>query len=514
MPPARRPDILIVMADQMVPSALPFHGNPVTQAPAMSWLAESGVVFDAAYTGSPLCSPGRASFMTGLLPSRTRTYDNAAEFTSEIPTFAHYLRRAGYRTVLSGKMHFCGPDQLHGFEERLTTDIYPADYGWTPDWDRPHERPTWYHDMSSVLDAGPCVRSNQLDFDDEVAFAAERSLFSHIRSGNERPFCYVVSFSHPHDPFAIPRKWWDLYRDEDIPMPAAGLSGEGSLHPHERRLRAVCAMDGMPLTDDHVRAARRAYYGAISYVDDHTSRLLGLLRETSRLDDTVVIVTSDHGEMLGERGAWYKMSFYEGAARVPLVVRAPALFPPGRVPTAVSTMDLLPTLVGLASDGDQPGLVGPLDGRSLLPHLSGAPDHDEVAAEYLAEGAIAPIVMIRRGRHKFIHSPADPDQLFDLAADPDEAANLAADPASAGLVAEFRREIAARWDLQTLDRDVRQSQQRRLAVSMALGIGVQTPWDFTPTYDATRRYIRNHMDLGDLEEMARFPPVQRNAPRP
>src|SRR2546429_180938 len=433
MPAGRRPDILIIMADQLVPSALPFHGNAVTQAPALSWLAESGVVFDAAYTASPLCSPGRASFLTGLLPSRTRAYDNAAEFASQIPTFAHYLRSAGYRTVLAGKMHFCGPDQLHGFEERLTTDIYPADYGWTPDWDRPHERPGWYHDTSSVVDAGPCVRSNQLDFDDEVAFAAERSLFGHIRSGDERPFCYVVSFSHPHDPFTISRQWWDLYRDEDIPLPAGGAGpSEAALHPHERRLREVCAMNGAEITEDHVRAALRAYYGAISCVDDHTSRLIGLLRDTGRLDDTVVIVTSDHGEMLGERGAWYKMSFFEGAARVPLVVRAPALFPPGRVPAAVSTMDLLPTLVGLAHDGDLPGIVGPLDGRSLLPHLSGTPDRDEVVAEYLAEGAIAPIVMIRRGQHKFIHSPADPDLLFDLASDPHELANLAGDPAWAG----------------------------------------------------------------------------------
>jgi choline-sulfatase len=513
MPAARRPDILIVMGDQMVPSALPFHGNPVTRAPAMSWLAESGVVFDAAYTASPLCAPGRASFMTGLLPSRTRAYDNAAEFSSEIPTFAHYLRTAGYRTVLSGKMHFCGPDQLHGFEERLTTDIYPADYGWTPDWDRPHERPAWYHDMSSVLDAGPCIRSNQLDFDDEVAFAARRSLFGHIRSGDERPFCYVVSFSHPHDPFAIPRKWWDLYRDADIPMPATGYD-EAALHPHERRLRAVCAMTDAPVTADHVRAARRAYYGAISYVDDHVSGLIDLLRETGRLDDTVVVVTSDHGEMLGERGAWYKMSFYEGSARVPLVVRAPALFAPGRVPEPVSTMDLLPTLAGIAAGSDLPGVVGPLDGRSLLPHLSGTPDRDEVVAEYLAEGAIAPIVMIRRGQHKFIHSPADPDQLFDLAADPGEQVNLASDPSWAAVTDGFRRGVAARWDLRMLDSSVRESQQRRLAVSQALGTGAQAPWDFAPAYDASRRYIRNHMDLADLEQMARFPPVQGSGGRP
>jgi choline-sulfatase len=512
MPADLGPDILIIMADQLVPSALPFHGNPVTQVPTLSWLAESGVVFDAAYTASPLCAPGRASFMTGLLPSRTRVYDNAAQFSSEIPTFAHYLRRAGYRTVLAGKMHFCGPDQLHGFEERLTTDIYPADYGWTPDWDRPHQRPSWYHDMSSVIDAGPCVRSNQLDFDEEVAFAAERSLFGQIRSRDERPFCYVVSFSHPHDPFTISRRWWELYSDVDVPLPAAGLD-EASLHPHERRLREVCAMNGIEITEDHVRAARRAYYGAISYVDDLTSRLIGLLHDTGRLDGTVVIVTSDHGEMLGERGAWYKMSFFEGAARVPLIVRAPLLFRPGRVPTPVSTMDLLPTLAGLAHDGDLSGIVGPLDGRSLLPHLSGSPDHDEVVAEYLAEGAIAPIVMIRRGRHKFIHSPADPDQLYDLAADPHERANLADDPASAGLAGEFRREVAARWDLTTLDREVRQSQRRRIAVSEALGTGTQTPWDFTPRYGASRRYIRNHMNLADLEKMARFPPVERRAPR-
>jgi choline-sulfatase len=169
-------------------------------------------------------------------------------------------------------------------------------------------------------------------------------------------------------------------------------------------------------------------------------------------------------------------------------------------------MDLLPTLAGLA--GSPPDVVGPLDGRSLLPHLSGAPDHDEVVAEYLAEGAIAPIVMIRRGNCKFISSPADPDQLFDLESDPHERVNLADDPASAELAARFRQDAAARWDLAAVDHEVRLSQQRRLAVTRALGTGAQTPWDFSPPYDAARRYIRNHMDLGELERMARFPPVR------
>jgi len=495
----RRPDILLIMADQMTPSALPCYGNPVTLAPAMSALAASGVAFDAAYTASPLCSPARASLLTGQLPSRTGVYDNAAEFSAHIPTFAHQLRGAGYRTVLAGKMHFCGPDQLHGFEERLTTDIYPADFGWTPDWNRPDERPSWYHDMSSVTDAGPCLRSNQLDFDDEVAFAAERSLFGHIRARDKRPFCYVVSFSHPHDPFTISRPWWDLYEGKDIPLPR---TAPGRPHPHELRLRAVCAMDEAPVTSAQIRAARRAYYGAISYVDDHISRLLAVLRETDRLDGTVIIVTSDHGEMLGERGAWYKMSLFEGSARVPLIVWSPALFRAHRVQAAASTMDLLPTLAALAGAGDP---VGPLDGRSLLPHLSGTPDRDEAVAEYLAEGAIAPIVMIRTGRHKFIHSPADPDLLFDLVSDPDELVNLAEDPARASLAETFRQQVAAHWDLPSLDRQVRLSQQRRLAVHAALTAGIQPAWDYTPAYDASRRYVRGHMTLADIERLARFP---------
>jgi choline-sulfatase len=151
---AKAPNILIVMADQMAPAFLPIYGHPLVRAPNMQALARDGVVFDSAYCASPLCAPSRASFMSGLLPSRTRVYDNAAEFAADIPTFAHALRLRGYRTILSGKMHFCGPDQLHGFEQRLTTDIYPADFNWTPDWDRPDHRPSWYHNMSSVRDAG------------------------------------------------------------------------------------------------------------------------------------------------------------------------------------------------------------------------------------------------------------------------------------------------------------------------------------------------------------------------
>jgi len=503
---ATQPNILIVMVDQLAPAFLPVYGHKIVKAPNLLSLAERGVVFESAYCNSPLCSPSRAVFMTGQLPSRTGVYDNAAEFRSDIPTFAHHLRNLGYETILSGKMHFCGPDQVHGFERRLTTDIYPADYGWTPDWDRPLDRPDWYHNMSSVTEAGLCVRTNQLDFDDEVVFEAERAIFDLARARDRRPFLLVASLTHPHDPFAITEEYWSRYRDDEIDMPQPAVPF-AELDPHSLRLRHVCAMDAQPFSEQNIRDARHAYYGAISYVDDNLGRLMSALH-VARLDgDTIILFLGDHGEMLGERGLWFKMTFFEGAARVPLIVSAPERFAPRRVKASVSLVDVLPTLVDLAG-GDAAALAGSIDGRSLRPHLTGEEGHDEAIGEYLAEGAIAPMVMIRRGRHKFIHSSPDPDQLYDLERDPGERVNLSSYAETAETLFAFRAEVARRWDLMRLDEEVRASQRRRRLVNAALTKGEHRAWDFQPFRDASRAYVRNTIPLDDLEAMARFPSVK------
>jgi choline-sulfatase len=501
---ARRPNVLILMADQLAAGALPAYGNRVARTPHMDALAERGVVFGGAYCNSPLCAPSRAVFMSGRLPSATGAYDNAAEFPSQVPTFAHYLRHAGYRTSLTGKMHFCGPDQLHGFEERLTTDIYPADYGWTPDWRHPDARPDWYHNMDSVTLAGPCVRTNQLDFDEEVAFSARQRLFDIARGADDRPFLMVVSLSHPHDPFTIPDPWWSRIGDAEVDMPRVRRE-DVAADPHSLRLRHVCAMDEQAVTEAQVRAARRAYYGACSFVDDQVGMLLEALRSAGMEQETIVILLADHGEMLGERGLWYKMSFFEAACRVPLVVHAPGFFSAGRREAPVSLADILPTLAEIAGDGQRPEYATPLDGRSLLPQLSGGAGQDEVLGEYLAEGALAPILMLRRGTAKFVHSPADPDQLYDLETDPEERVNLASDPLHAPAVAALRAEVGCRWDLDRLNQDVLASQQRRRFVAEALRQGAPTSWDHQPIRDASRLYIRNGAKLDDLEATARFP---------
>jgi len=503
---SEQPNFLILMADQLTARALPAYGNRVAKTPHIDGLAAGGVVFDSFYCNSPLCEPSRLSFLSGRQVSAIGAYDNAAEFPAQVPTFAHYLRRTGYQTVLSGKMHFGGADQLHGFEERLTTDIYPADFGWTPDWSRFEHRPSWYHSMDSVTQAGPCTRTNQIDFDDEVVFQARQKLFDMARAKDRRPFCMVASMTHPHDPYVIPRGYWDRYAGVDIDMPRVHIPVD-ELDPHSRRLRHVCGLDLQPVNDAQVRAARRAYYGALAYVDDQVGVLLAALADARFADNTIVLLLADHGDMLGERGLWYKMNFFEPACRIPLIVHAPGRFAARRVKESASLVDILPTLCELAG-GMSMTYATPLDGRSLTPQLSGNLGPDEVIGEYLAEGAIAPLVMIKRGRYKFVHSPVDPDQLYDLLDDPDEVRNLALVPQHAARVQQFLAEVARRWDMPSLHAAVVASQQRRHLVYEALRTGRYTPWDFQPRRDASRQYVRNDQDLGDLETMARFPPFQ------
>ena len=493
------PNILILMVDQLAGTLFPDGPADWLHAPNLKRLAERSTRFANAYTASPLCAPARASFMSGQLPSRTRVYDNAAEFASDIPTFAHHLRRAGYRTMLSGKMHFVGPDQLHGLEERLTTDIYPADFGWTPDYRKPGERiDWWYHNLGSIAGAGVAETTNQLEYDDDVVHQASRKLYDLSRGHDARPWCLTVSLSHPHDPYVARRRFWDLYEDCAHLDPAFPPVAEDAMDRHSRRIMEASDWLSYAVTPEQVRRARRAYFANISYVDAKIGELLAVLDATRQ--GAAVVFLSDHGDMLGERGMWFKMSFREASARVPLMIAAPGL-EPGLVTTPVSTLDLAPTLCAIA--GVSMDEVAPwTDGVSLMERGEG---RGPVPMEYAAEASEAPMVALRDGRWKHVRCALDPDMLFDLDADPHETKNLAGDPAHATTLARLHAMSEARWDLGAFDRSVRESQARRIVVYEALRNGSYFPWDFQPLQRASERYMRNHMDLNVLEENQRFP---------
>jgi len=500
----RRPNFLILMVDQMTGTLCPDGPADFLHAPNLKALAEAALRFRNCYTPSPLCLPSRASFMSGLLPSRTGVYDNAAEVAASLPTFAHHLRRAGYRTVLSGKMHFVGPDQLHGFEERLTTDIYPADFGWTPDYRKPGERiDWWYHNLGSVTGAGIAEITNQLEFDDEVAFHGEAEIYRLARRRESQPWCLTVSFTHPHDPYVARQRYWDRYEDCPALLPEVAAIPYESQDPHSQRLLDAVDFRNFDISEAHIRRARRAYFANISYLDEKIGRLLDALKRCGMEQDTVVIFCADHGDMLGERGLWFKMSFFEGSARIPMMISGPGLGS-GRVDTPVSALDLVPTLTelaGIAIDGD----AVQLDGESLLPLARGDTRRTPVLMEYAAEGSYAPLVSLRDGRFKFNYCELDPPQLFDLGADPQELDNLAADPAQAAKVEAFTAQVHARWNMRRFDSEVRQSQARRWVVYDALRQGTYQPWDYQPEAKASERFMRNHMDLNTVEEKSRFP---------
>lgn len=509
----KKPNILYIMADQMAAPLQKFNDpDSVIKTPHLDELARTGVNFASAYCNSPLCAPSRFTMCTGQLPSKIGGYDNASILAPEVPTYAHYLRREGYETALAGKMHFIGPDQLHGFEHRLTSDIYPGDLGWAVNWDKPEERQEWYHNMSSVMQAGPCVRSNQLDYDEDVMHKAQQYLYDYVRSDPEtrRPFALTISLTHPHDPYTMIREYWDRYEGVEIPLPKTEIAQEDQ-DSHSKRLLKTIDLWGNPVPDEAKIRARRAYFAACSFVDDQVGKLVKLLKNCYLEEDTIIVFSGDHGDMLGERSLWYKMSWFENSSRVPMIVNCPSKFEPRQVRESVSTMDLLPTFVDLAG-GDASAIL-PIDGVSLHEYLvSDKPGKDEVFGEYMGEGTVTPTYMIRRNQWKYTYSLVDPAQLFDLVNDPRELQDLAysKDPQHQKVLAGFQAEAREKWDFQKIHQDVLKSQRTRQIVWSALQIGHKESWDYQPPYNDKDRFIRSHIPLDDLERRARFPVVDHN----
>ncbi len=348
-----------------------------------------------------------------------------------------------------------------------------------------------------------------MEYDDEVAFLANQKLYQLSRENDDesrRPWCLTVSFTHPHDPYVARRKFWDLYEDCEHLTPEVGAIPLDEQDPHSQRIMLSCDYQNFDVTEENVRRSRRAYFANISYLDEKVGELIDTLTRTRMLDDTLILFCSDHGDMLGERGLWFKMNFFEGSARVPLMIAGPGIAP-GLHLTPTSNLDVTPTLADLA--GISLEEVRPwTDGVSLVPMVNGVERTEPVLMEYAAEASYAPLVAIREGKWKYVYCALDPEQLFDLEADPLELTNLAENPrgpVDQATLTAFRDMRAAHWDMEAFDAAVRESQARRWVVYEALRNGAYYPWDHQPLQKASERYMRNHMNLDTLEESKRYP---------
>lgn len=488
----KTPNILMIMADQLAAKYTGTYGHPLVKTPHIDALAERGVRFDQAYTNCPICAPSRASMCAGQLVSNIGTFDNGTELPASTPTLMHHLKRAGYRTWLSGKMHFIGPDQHHGFDRRLTTDIYPSSFNWTPDW-RQSPCPNPGSAVDQLSESGLCDWSLQLDYDEEVHARALAGLRDLARlQGEGQPFFLCASYTHPHDPFYITREWWDLYDHDEVDMPVPGPIPFEEMHPYDQWLQIHHMVDRYPPTEEDVRTSRHAYYGMVSYFDDKVGELVGELGRLGMADDTIVIVTSDHGEMMGERGMWFKRTCYDASVRIPFVVAGTERVEGGRsVSASVSLVDLLPTFAELAGLGD---IGGKVDGHSLAGLLSGAESdwkHPAIS-EYYSEGVCEPIRMAVKDRIKYIYVHKEAPQLYDLEADPTEQNNCFDDPAYAAARDELVKAVHGGWDADRVSEAVLSSQESRRTINEAIDPATHRKWDVQPDFDARDQYVRRN----------------------
>lgn len=544
---AKKPNILFIQADQLAPQALSFHGNTVSKTPNLDRLMREAVVFSSAYCNSPICSPSRFAMLSGRLPTQIEAWDNAAEFHSEIPTFAHTLRLQGYHTVLAGKMHFVGADQLHGFEERITTDVYPADFGWAPNWDEERtgkRNPLFFETFLSVAEADWVHSSMQMDFDEEVAFKVIRKLRQMARkktaqlhkngedcatlgtdgvggTSEPRPFFILASFTEPHDPYSGPKEFWDLYEGVEIDKPHVPFIPREKRDPHGQRIYDCMDNGDYDITEERIIKSKRAYYSMLSYVDHKVGEILKTLDQEGLTDDTMIVFTADHGDMQGERGMWFKETFHERATRVPLFFHTSAKFrqkyPLDLRPTVikhnVSLADLLPTFVHMtAGDMWKEALPQYVDGCSLLASLTGSPltcesaKKDMIYCEYTSEMIPGGWYMVKRGSLKLIYS-GQPALLFDLAKDPHEMTNLAEQEDYGKEFAEMLKIAQARWpDINGLTERILKSQRDRRMIHAAMLKGKREYWDHQPSEDTANSYIRNTGEsLQDREYVCRAP---------
>ena len=505
---SEQPNILMIMADQLTAKVLSFHGAAKpARTPALDQLAAEGYVMENAYCPFPICVPSRQAMLTGKLASEIGVYDNGAEFCSAHPTFVHYLRNRGYYTVLSGKAHFVGADQLHGYEDRLTTDVYPGDLAWTPRWDDEAEVYPFENSGKTGIKAltlsGPVATSLNIEFDEEVCHAARKSLRDCARYRKGRPFFLNVSFASPHDPYQSTPEFWDLYTDEDIGMPSQPSIPYEQQDAHSRQLyRHIGKVDWEP-DDDMVIRSRRGYYAAVSFVDHQVGLLLRTLKECGFYDNTIIIFTSDHGDMLGEKGIWFKQTLYDQAVRVPLLFWGPRWIAPGRARDNVSLLNLFPTILDCAGDWQDDCRE-----QSLWPVLTGRSKETEdcVYCEHTDANALCPILMVKRGAYKYIYSEKWGCRLFDLETDPDEKVDLVDDPTMADLRDDLHNLVLKRWGDpgELKDRIVRDQNRRRL-VWQCLTQGKRPVWDYQPYEDQTRKYVRSDQFLFETESNSILP---------
>lgn len=462
-----QPNVLFLMTDEHRPDLAGYAGNDVVRTPTLDWLADTGTVFTNAYTPSPICVPGRHSIRTGKLP-RSYEDEGLAEFDDRYPTMARQFTEHAYMTAGAGKEHYPGWAQMLGFRKRLgptpmkrsvgDTAVDPAnpgalnlrrepDYGSYGGWDDWK----WFWEKE-VKRAG--IGDSRVQVQDRRSIEGTEQFLKQYfvspyydRAQPDLPLFLKVSLIQPHYPFFTEdEEKFTYYMNRVDPFVTA--PGE---HPAARtdRWQEVGELTpGEDVSAREIRRATAAYYAMVERIDELFGRVIDRLRQVGEdPDEWVIVFTADHGEMLGERGLWGKINFYESAVRVPLIIRWPERFDAETVDVNVSLCDLYATLCELAGIPVPDGL----DSRSLVDLMAGnsAGWSDEVISQgadntAVHAGLTEEELMIKHGDLKYCYyGPGEPELLFDLDRDPEETRNFIDDPEYGDAIERFRERRSA-----------------------------------------------------------------------
>lgn len=455
------PNVLILMSDQHKRSCMGAYGDRVAIAPHLDRLANESVRFTEAYCANPVCTPSRASIMTGLYSHNHEAQNNALPYSWRHKTLAHHFGASGYLTALIGKMHWVD-GQTHGFDYRLEfndwyqylgpkTKIYADELGrpnsgsglpeiddlWREEGD-PWKGPRDLDNREGSVAVGRVSLLEEKDhFDNFVARESVRFLKEH--GTQDQPFFLITSFLKPHDPFMPAERFAKMFRPEDMKLPESW--GKADIEQLPKEVRESIRFNGPTpeLRDEHEAKKRIAfYYANLAQMDDCVGQVIKALEDLKLDRDTIIVYTSDHGEMLGELGLWQKFQFYEGSCGIPLTIRVPGVRP-GVCSTPISQVSFSKTITELANVRE----IAPNDGKSFAdlvhdPHSS--IQHGPVFAEY-ALGTKRAKYLIRDGDFKYTFWTHDIPELYNLRTDPEELHNLASLPEYAVDEARLKRRL-------------------------------------------------------------------------
>ncbi len=463
-------NVLLLMSDEQSRGMLGCAGHPLVQTPHLDALAARGVRLTNAYCNSPLCVPSRASFAAGRYVHDLATWDNASPYEGTPPSWGARLAEAGRVVTTIGKLDFRGDGYADGFaDQRLAK--HRGEKGDVlglfrdPVVKRPESR-------QRVLETGP-GETAAIRNDRNVTAAAVNWLTTEAAQATA-PWTLYVNWIAPHFPLVVPQEYFDRYPLEAINLPDLDDDYLASLHPVVQQLRWHFDVD-QPVDERRMRINRAAYYGLCTFLDEQVGRVLAALDQSGQAANTRIIFVSDHGEMLGEHGLWWKCAMYENSVGIPFIAAGPDL-PQGRtLDTPVSLVDLYPTIL----DGVGVPIPAGLPGASLWPLLSGPEDlHREIFCEYHGHGTPGGTYLLRAGSLKYVYYVGYPPQLFDLDADPGERHDLAPDPQYAQILADFEQRLRAIVDPEKVDQQAKADQGRRLASLRARGdeLPAGAPW--------------------------------------